>query len=338
MKELKDIMSRRPRLNIPGGTYYVVQHGGARRPIFSCEDDYALFESLVVAGLKRHGATAYAYCWTPDAIHLVLRTGDTPIGRLMQGLTSRFARSIHLREGESGHFFRTRYQAALVDSESYLAKLVHYVHHIPVLTEVATDLAAYGYSSHRAYLGETPTPWVNTRSVLGMCDSDQDELEAYVAMMARAPTDHDVELFRNGGEVDLRVIGGPDFLASLPRHARKYRSKLSLDQIIGTVTRALDVDRDHVMSSSRQRDLALARALIAWFAIERRVATLTEVARRLNRDPSTLSVAISRYRVLRQDLFRLDSMHYLTPLGPQDESPDSPDWRVPEGAEEARVG
>src|SRR5262245_23371482 len=94
-EELKDIMSRRPRLNITGVTYYVLQHGGARRPIFSCEDDYALFESLVVAGLKRHGATAYAYCWTPDAIHLVLRTGDTPIGRLMQGLTSRYARSIH---------------------------------------------------------------------------------------------------------------------------------------------------------------------------------------------------------------------------------------------------
>ena len=328
-------MSRRPRLNIPGGTYYVVQHGGARRPIFSCEDDYALFETLVIAGLRRHGATAYAYCWTPDAIHLVLRTGETPIGRLMQGLTSRYARSIHLREGESGHFFRTRYQAALVDAEAYLAKLVHYIHHIPGLADGTADLATYGHSSHRAYLGETPTPWVNTRAVLGMFDTDRDEIEAYREMMARTPAAHDIEHFRNGGEVDLRVIGGPDFLAGLPRHARKYRSKLSLDQIIGTVTRALGVDRDHVMSSSRQRDLALARALIAWFAIERRVATLTEVARRLNRDPSTLSVAISRYRVLRQDLFRLDSLHYLTPLGP---SLDPQDRRVPEALEEIRVG
>src|SRR5262249_29209289 len=160
--------------------------------------------------------------------------------------------SIHLREGESGHFFRTRYQAALVDAESYLAKLVHYVHQIPALSEVNADLATYAYSSHRAYLGETQTTWVNTRAVLGMCNTDKDELDGYREMMARAPTQHDIELFKNGGEVDLRVIGGPDFLASLPRHARKYRSKLSLDQIIGTVTRALDVDRDHVMSSSRQ--------------------------------------------------------------------------------------
>lgn len=106
-----------------------------------------------------------------------------------------------------------------------------------------------------------------------------------------------------------------------------------MDQIIHTVSQALGVERDHVMSSSRRRDLALARALIAWFAIERRVATLTEVARLLKRDPSTLSVAITRYSVSRQDLFRLNSLYYLTPIGPTElptvrvrNEPDEAEW------------
>src|SRR5690606_19005421 len=106
------------------------------------------------------------------------------------------------------------------------------------------------------------------------------------------------------------------FLETLPRRVRPHRSKVSLAEIIDNVTRALDVEREHVLSSSRRRELALARALIAWYATERRIATLSEVARHLRRDPSTLSVAITRYRSCRPELFRLDAFRHLAPLGP----------------------
>jgi putative transposase len=311
-------MSRPLRIHVPDGTYYLIQRGGAGHSIFSCPDDYAFFEQLVPAALRRSRATAYAYCWTPDAIHLVVRVGEAPIGRMMQGLTSRYARQMHRRNGESGHFFRTRYQATLIDADAYLLKLIHYVHHIPVLTGLALHPDEYAYSSHRTYLGVAETPWVNTRAVLATLDVEEEPEAIYKELMAHPPAQHDLDLLRDGGASASRIVGRPEFLANLPRHARKYRSKISLEQIVCAVTQALGVERDHVMSSSRRRDLALARALIAWFAIERRVATLTEVARRLNRDPSTLSVAISRYSVSRPDLFRLNSLHYLTPVGPSE--------------------
>jgi len=311
-------MSRRLRINVPGGTYYVVQRGGAERRIFSGPDDYTFFGQLVARGLQRNRATAYAYCWMPNAIHLVVRVGEAPVGRLMQGLTSRYARNVHRRDGGSGHFFGARYQASLLDADAYLLRLIHYVHYLPVLVGLASHPDAHAYTSHHAYLGATETSWVNTRVALRSLGGQLGAREAYLELMASSPNEHDIDLFRGGGDSDQRVIGGAQFLAGLPRHARKYRSKISLEQIIHAVTQALGVEREHVMSRSRRRDLALARALIAWFAIERRVATLTEVARRLNRDPSTLSVAISRYSVSRQDLFRLNSLHYLTPVGPSE--------------------
>ena len=40
-------MSRRQRLHVPGGTYYVVQRGSTTRPIFSQHQDYQLFERLL---------------------------------------------------------------------------------------------------------------------------------------------------------------------------------------------------------------------------------------------------------------------------------------------------
>ena len=68
------------------------------------------------------------------------------------------------------------------------------------------------------------------------------------------------------------------------------------------------------MDRSRQRRLALARALITWYATERGVATLAEVARRLQRDPSTLFVAVERYRMLRPELFNLTALQDPGPL------------------------
>jgi len=310
-------MSRRQRLHIPRGTYYVVQRGSAHQPIFSTPKDYSVFECLLAAGLRRNGTTVHAYCWTPQAIHLLLQIDEISVGRFMQGLTSRYARSIHQQVGESGHFFQQRYQATLLDAETYLLKLMNYIHYIPESTGLTEDARAYSHSSHRAYLHEADVPWLTTRKVLHSF-GEEDSSAAYQELMSHAPSSQDAILFERGGVNDLRVIGSPEFLQNLPRESRTYRSKVSLDQIIYSVTFALGVEREHVLSASRKRELALARALIAWFAMERRVCTLSEVARRLRRDPSTLSVAVSRYRSSRPDLFKLNSLHYLVPLGPQE--------------------
>lgn len=308
-------MSRRQRLHVPGGTYYVVQQGSSRQPIFSGPDDYALFERLLAMTLRRTGARVHAYCWTANAIHLALQIDAVCVGRFMQGLTSRYARSVHQQAGESGHFFRQRYKAVLIDPDAYLLKLIHHIHQIPVIAGLAENTDTYSCSSHQAYLGRANVEWLTTRTALRLL-TDGDQPGTYVDFMSQAPASQDAHLFEHGGTDDLRVIGGPEFLARLPRHSRTYRTRTSLDQIIYTVTCRLGVEREHVLSNSRQRELTLARALIAWYASERGVATLSEVARRLRRDPSTLSVAVTRYRLCRPELFKLSALHDVVPLGP----------------------
>lgn len=228
-------MSRRQRLHVPEGTYYVIQHGNTHQPVFSQPEDYTLFERLLASALRRTGARAHAYCWTPQAIHLVLQIGEISVGRFMQGLTSRYARSMHKRDGESGHFFRHRYKAVLLDPKAYLLKLTHYIHHVPVRAGLAADPDAYMFTSYNGYLHRAIVPWLTTRNTLrqvGGCDDVSD----YAELMKSAPADEDVALFDRCGASDLRVIGGPEFLQSLPRHSRTYRTKASLDQIIQTVT------------------------------------------------------------------------------------------------------
>jgi putative transposase len=328
-------MSRRQRLHVPGGTYYVVQRGSTTRPIFTQQQDYQFFEQLLATALRRTGARLHAYCWTPDAIHLALQIDSVSVGRFMQGITSRYARSIHARAAESGHFFRQRYKAILIDPDAYLLRLVRYIHHIPVMDSLSSDPGSYPFTSHVAYLGLTEIPWLTTRTALRMlhgCDQNSE----YAELMSATPIEEDRALFEHGSKHDARIVASSEFLENLPRHLRIYRSKLTLEQIIQTVTCRLGVDREHVLSNSRQREVTLARALIAWYATERRVATLSEVARYLRRDPSTLSVAVSRYRLCRPELFKLTALHDVVPLAQIHLPVSQPQWEdeVEEESEE----
>lgn len=305
-------MSRRQRLHVAGGTYYVVQQGNAYHPIFSRSEDYTLFERLLATALRRTGARIHGFCWTPEAIHMILQIDEISVGRIMQGLTSRYARSMHRRIGESGHFFRQRYKAVLIDPRSYLPKLLNYLHHLPVLQGHCDTPDGSPFTSHSTYQQRNSTPWLTTRTALRLLEGEP--ATTYDELMASAPKPSDVAQFQRVGSNDLRVMGSEEFMASLPRHSRPYRSKTSLEQIIQTVTSRMAVERDLVLSNSRQREFTLVRALIAWYATERGVATLSEVARYLRRDPSTLSMAISRYRVRRPELFKITAMHDISPL------------------------
>ena len=62
------------------------------------------------------------------------------------------------------------------------------------------------------------------------------------------------------------------------------------------------------------RAVSLARALIGWHATQRHLASLSQVGRTLGRDASTLSRAITRYRRLHPELFRLDALRHLRPI------------------------
>ena len=308
-------MSRRARLHVPEGVYYVVQRSNARQPIFTDPADYATFERLLSTMLVRCRVRVHAFCWEMDAIRLVVQISDMPVGRLMQRLSSQYARRVHRRQGESGHLFQQRYQALLIDPDAYLLKLIRYLHMLPVRTGRVGEVDAYELSSHRAYLGTTNVPWLTTSVALRMLAPRPDQARyAYRRLMFEsAPAEDDIN-FDRGGEDDPRVLGDRQFMTQIPRNQRVHRSTYSLEQVIDTVSCTLGLERSDVLSRSRQRRLALARALITWYATERGVATLAEVSRRLQRDPSTLFVAVERYRTLRPELFNLTALHDSGPL------------------------
>ncbi|NJO12748.1 MAG: helix-turn-helix domain-containing protein [Gammaproteobacteria bacterium] len=131
---------------------------------------------------------------------------------------------------------------------------------------------------------------------------------------------NDLERFELGRSGESRVLGDEQFLTSIALGSRPRRQKVSLDQLIEWVARTLDVPVSDLLSPSRRRQLSLARALITFHATRTRLATLAEVSRKLNRDPSTLCVAVERYRTTRPELF--------TELPAEHPDRDAESWRL----------
>ena len=94
-----------------------------------------------------------------------------------------------------------------------------------------------------------------------------------------------------------RIVAGHGRLAAakLLGIAWRPKSRKSLEQLISEAEQAFLITPEALRSSSKQRKLTQARAWIAHQAVTLRVASLSHVARLLQRSESSLREAVQRY-------------------------------------------
>ena len=305
-------MSRPRRIHIPGGTYYVTRPIDSESKGCLQPEDFTSFEMLLPSALIRTGTRLLGYCWMPDAMHLALQISHAPVGNLLRDLTGHFAQRMHHRTGERGPYFRSRYQAMLIDPQEFLVKLIHHLHYLPVSAGFARSAADYLWSSHQAYLGALSCPWLDMKPLLHRMGGGKKGRITYREMLAEVPPADVTQLFARRGRSIPAVLGNDAFVASLSR-PRTFGSKLSLQQISDCIAQAHGVSIADLKSRSRSHELVVARAQISWFAIERRIATLNQTAGFLNHSASSLTRAITRCRRRHPELFILETLRAQMP-------------------------
>jgi putative transposase len=105
-------------------------------------------------------------------VHIVMQTGDISLSKIMQNLSLRYTKWINFTQSRTGHVFRGRYKALLLDADAYLLELIRYVHLNPVRVGMVSSPAEYPWSGHSGYLGKEFLPWLTTDLVLSMFSSD----------------------------------------------------------------------------------------------------------------------------------------------------------------------
>jgi len=283
-------MPRQRRIHVPGGLYHAVLRGNHRQAIFDGSDDYLCFEDIVARALERYGASLFAYCWMTNHVHLAIRIADAPLGSVMGILASRYARAKQRAVPTTGHLFERRYRARLVDADRYLLALVRYVHLNPVRARMVDDPRDYRWSSHCAYLGASCPEWLLIAPVLGRLGSSVDAARAaYRCLMNEAPAAAEREALSPIAQSGRARGAARDILTIPSLDMQGRRSPRSLEAIAAEVAHAYDVTMEELRSKRRRPDLVQARGVVAQRALLEGVANMSQVARYLNRAPSTIS-------------------------------------------------
>lgn len=289
-------MPRPPRLYIPGAVYHVILRGNHREALFGSDRDRLVLNEIVADVMGRCGSRIHAFCWMTNHLHALVQIAELPLGAIMQRIAVRYSRYRHKALCTTGHLFERRHKAKLVDVDAYFLTLLRYLHLNPVKANLVADPADYPWSSHRAYLGTESIPWLCVDFGLSLFSTDciraRDAYRRFV--MCRAGSD-DENLAAVSHPEDSRILGTDDFINAIPIVPFKARSPLTLEQLAESLCRQHSISIELLRSPSRSRQLAPIRSMLARRAVDQRVSTLSEVARFLHREPSSVTKLLARH-------------------------------------------
>jgi REP-associated tyrosine transposase len=131
--------------------------GIERRKIFWDDKDRSSFLERLAVILEETQTQCYAWVLIPNHFHLLLRTGATPLSKVMRRLMTGYAVTFNLRHRRAGHLFQNRYKSVVCEEDPYLLELIRYIHLNPLRAKIVVDLKAldkYSWTGHSVLLGK----------------------------------------------------------------------------------------------------------------------------------------------------------------------------------------
>lgn len=158
------------KINETNSYYHTYTRGISKQRIFQDESDYMFFLSLFERYLSNDNliedsnlcyqklskvVEILAYCLMPNHFHLLLyQIDEDGMSRLMHGVMTSYSRYYNKKYDRSGPLFESRYEAAVISSDSYLLHISRYIHLNP------DEWIDYPHSSVRAYLYDDAQSWL----------------------------------------------------------------------------------------------------------------------------------------------------------------------------------
>lgn len=282
-------MARLPRLHVSGGWYFVTLRSHRDRVLFPRPPQRWLFEQTIAEAAAQTRMHVHAFCLLDTHVRLLVEITSIPVTDFMQLVSSRYARALRSMTPPRGRVFRERQDVLLFDAGRHLLDLLCAIHLEPVRIGAVASPQEYTWSSHRDYLGDcqghNPRPWLK-RSLAA--DTYR---QLFASRMHHLP---DLEDFKPHPK-DPRILGDDAFLSSVTLRAAGSTRNPALEHLTEEICRTNQVTLEALRSPCQSRTLSIARGLIASSALRLRTASLTEIARHLNRSVSAIARSAQRY-------------------------------------------
>ena len=302
-------MSRRPRVQFPGALFHVMLRGNNGQGIFIDDEDRTHLGRIVGDGVRRYSHRIHAFCWMSNHLHLAMQCGRVPMSRIVHNLSFRYAAYFNRRHERCGHLFQSRFKAILVDADSYLLELIRYIHLNPVRAGICATADDYRWSGHHSYTGNEVASWVSTNWVLTQFGAiEEDARSRYRSFVMQGRDEGRREDFHQSVPED-RLLVDDDFagLVLADHPAPSVMRPMTLTAVCRIVCAAAGKDEAALRARSRTVEVGRIRSVIAYLVANNSLGSLTELARHLGRDMSTLSRGAKAVSEAREEdeLFKL---------------------------------
>lgn len=163
-------MSRKRRVWNPNLFEHAVVRGNNRRTIFHEPSDYRAFFRVLDYAHAKHPFTIIAYCLMTNHYHLLIRSPEVPLGKVMAVINRRYGDYYRWKYGATGFLYEGRYYAEKVNGPGGMLAASRYIHRNPIVTAepLAARMEDYPYSSYYYYINgeEPPYPYVEVGHII----------------------------------------------------------------------------------------------------------------------------------------------------------------------------
>ena len=294
-------MPRKPRIEFPGAFYHVIVRGNHGQVVFHDDQDKKKFLSVLNDYWVKFDFTLYAFVLLDNHVHMLIETQNIPLSKIMQGVNQRYTQYYNLRYKQSGHLFQGRYKAILCQRDSYLLELVSYIHLNPVRAGIIQNPSDYIWSSHRFYLNNSKSDFINTSFVLSIFSkSSRDARNRYLQFV----NNHIGQPHQEDYYPHPPILGDDTFIAQLNLrfedrniHFKRSTEQFTLEKIAKIVCDTVGVDICVLRERGRSSSISLSRSLFVFMARNYSYSSNNEIARFLERDPSLITRLAGNFKV-----------------------------------------
>ncbi|MCQ2462819.1 MAG: transposase [Clostridia bacterium] len=124
-------MARSARKISENGLYHAVLRSVDGRSMFYENEDYEKFIQVLGECKKTSEFLLFAYSLSPDMVHIIIKTGDTPLSMIFKRINTKYIYWYKRKYGCTGKLLRDRYKSEPLDTVERLAGAVKYVHSVP---------------------------------------------------------------------------------------------------------------------------------------------------------------------------------------------------------------